>query len=140
MGKQVVSACANCRIDKEERICLTEKGRGPTFCPTLNREDAVLEATAEYEKEEVKEFTRQASIQEAEGYATERVNLAKGEAARFNSLFDEYRKAKEVTRQRLYLETLNKVLPKVGKKLIVDEDVKGLIPLLDLKKEVTDEK
>jgi membrane protease subunit HflK len=79
-------------------------------------------------------------IQEAEGYATERVNKARGEADRFNSVFNEYRLAKEVTRQRLYLETLNKILPKVGKKLIVDEDVKGMLPILDLKKEVIDEK
>jgi membrane protease subunit HflK len=79
-------------------------------------------------------------IQEAEGYATERVNNARGEADRFNSVFNEYRLAKEVTRQRLYLETMNKILPKVGKKLIVDEDVKGMLPILDLKKEVTDEK
>jgi membrane protease subunit HflK len=78
-------------------------------------------------------------IQEANGYALERVNKAKGEAARFNSLFAEYRKAKDVTRQRIYLETLNKILPKAGKKLIVDKEIKGLIPLLDLKKEVIDD-
>jgi membrane protease subunit HflK len=79
-------------------------------------------------------------IQQAEGYALERTNKARGEAARFNSLFSEYRRAKDVTRQRIYLETLNNILPKVGKKLIVDENIKGLIPLLDLKKEVTDAK
>jgi membrane protease subunit HflK len=80
------------------------------------------------------------TIQEAEGYALERVNKAKGEVARFNVLFGQYRLAKEVTRQRIYLETMNKILPKVGRKLIVDESVKGLIPLLDLKKEVSDAK
>ena len=80
------------------------------------------------------------TIQEAEGYALERVNNARGEAARFISLYDEYRRAQEVTRDRIYLETLNKILPRVGKKLIVDENVKGLIPLLDLKKEVSDAK
>jgi membrane protease subunit HflK len=79
-------------------------------------------------------------IQEAEGYALQRVNKARGEAARFNSLFEEYRRAKEVTRQRIYLETMNSILPRVGKKLIVDEDIKGLIPLLDLKKEINNEK
>jgi membrane protease subunit HflK len=102
------------------------------------REKLINQARSEYNKiiPRAKGEAEQI-IQEAEGYATERVNLAKGEAARFNSLFEEYRKAKDVTRQRLYLETLSKVLPKVGKKLIVDEDVKGLIPLLDLKKEVT---
>jgi len=79
-------------------------------------------------------------IQQAEGYTLERVNKARGEATRFNALFSEYRRAKDVTRQRIYLETLNNILPKVGKKLIVDENIKGLIPLLDLKKEVTDAK
>jgi modulator of FtsH protease HflK len=79
-------------------------------------------------------------IQEAEGYALERVNKAKGEANRFNSIFAEYRLAKEVTRQRIYLETMTSVLPKVGKKLIVDEEIKGLMPLLDLKREVRNEK
>lgn len=79
-------------------------------------------------------------IQEAEGYALERVNMARGEATRFSALFDEYRRAKDVTRQRIYLETLNKILPNVGKKLIVDENIKGLMPLLDLKKEVPDAK
>jgi membrane protease subunit HflK len=79
-------------------------------------------------------------IQEAHGYALERVNKAKGEANRFNAIFSEYRLAKEVTRQRIYLETMNSILPRVGKKLIVDEEIKGLIPLLDLKKEVSNEK
>ncbi|MCZ6777207.1 MAG: FtsH protease activity modulator HflK, partial [Ignavibacteria bacterium] len=63
-----------------------------------------------------------------------------GEFARFNSLFAEYRRAKEVTRDRIYLETLAKVLPRVGKTLIIDENVKGLIPLLDLKGGISDEK
>jgi len=79
-------------------------------------------------------------IQQAEGYTLERVNKARGEATRFKALFGEYRLAKDVTRQRIYLETLNNILPKVGKKLIVDENIKGLIPLLDLKQEVTDAK
>ena len=79
-------------------------------------------------------------IQEAEGYALARVNRSQGEAARFNVLFGQYRLAKEVTKQRIYLETMNTILPRVGKKLIVDESVKGLIPLLDLKKEVSDVK
>lgn len=79
-------------------------------------------------------------IQEAEGYAMERVNRSKGEVARFNVLFNQYRLAKDVTLQRIYLETMNTVLPRVGRKLIIDESVKGLIPLLDLTKEVTNAK
>jgi membrane protease subunit HflK len=79
-------------------------------------------------------------IQEAEGYAMERVNRSKGEVARFNVLFNQYRLAKDVTLQRIYLETMGTVLPRVGRKLIIDESVKGLIPLLDLTKEVTNVK
>lgn len=75
-------------------------------------------------------------IEEAHGYATERVNRAGGEAARFNSLFGEYQKAKEVTRQRIYLETMNKVMQKVGRKLITDDKASGILPLFDLKEEV----
>ena len=105
------------------------------------REKLINQARSEYNKVIPRaKGEAEKMIQEAEGYATERVNRAKGEAARFNSLFAEYRRAQEVTRQRIYLETLNKILPKVGKKLIVDENIKGLIPLLDLKKEVGDAK
>ena len=72
------------------------------------------------------------AIRTAEGYALERVNNARGDVARFVNIYDEYRKAPEVTRRRLYLETLNDVLPKTGRKLIVDSNMKGLLPLLNL--------
>ena len=72
------------------------------------------------------------AIRTAEGYALERVNNARGDVARFVNIYDEYRKAPEVTRRRLYLETLNDVLPKTGRKLIVDANMKGLLPLLNL--------
>ncbi len=105
------------------------------------REKLINQARSEYNKVVPRaKGEAEQMIQEAEGYTLERVNRAKGEFARFNSLFAEYRRAKEVTRDRIYLETLAKVLPRVGKKLIIDENVKGLIPLLDLKKEVSREK
>lgn len=72
------------------------------------------------------------AIRAAEGYALERLNNAKGDVARFINIYDEYRKAPDVTRRRLYLETLNEVLPKTGRKLIVDSTMKGLLPLLNL--------
>jgi membrane protease subunit HflK len=72
------------------------------------------------------------TIEEAKGYALERVNNAKGEASKFNSVFAEYSKAKEVTRQRIYLETMNDVLQNVGRKLITDEEMSGMLPLLQL--------
>ncbi len=70
MAGQVRSACANCRIDRKERICLVEGGRGPKYCPTLNRVDAIKEASKEYRKQRIQEFARQASIQEGECYAS----------------------------------------------------------------------
>lgn len=74
----------------------------------------------------------QQNIEQAEGYKIDRVNRAQGDAARFAALYEEYRKAPEVTRKRLYLETLGRVLPKAGKKVVVDQDVKGILPLLNL--------
>jgi membrane protease subunit HflK len=71
-------------------------------------------------------------VRAAEGYALERVNNARGDVARFVNIFEEYRKAPDVTRKRLYLETLNEVLPKTGRKLVVDSSMKGILPLLNL--------
>lgn len=72
------------------------------------------------------------TIAQAEGYALDRVNRAQGEAARFNSLYGEYRQAPEVTRARLYLETMSDILPRVGQKVVVDEDARSVLPLLEL--------
>lgn len=74
----------------------------------------------------------QQTIEEAQGYAINRVNRAKGEAARFEALYAEYRQAPEVTRRRIYLETLAEVLPQAGRKIVVDEAVRGVLPLLNL--------
>ena len=71
-------------------------------------------------------------VRAAEGYALERVNNARGDVARFVNIYDEYRKAPDVTRKRLYLETLGEVLPKTGRKLVIDASMKGLLPLLNL--------
>ncbi len=71
-------------------------------------------------------------ISEAEGYALDRVNRAKGEVNRFLALLGEYQKAEDVTRRRIYLETMQEVLPKIKMKYIVDPDQKTLFPLLNL--------
>lgn len=71
-------------------------------------------------------------ISQAEGYALERINVARGDSARFVALYQAYRLAPEVTRKRIYLETLGEVLPKVPNKVIVDEDLRGVLPLLNL--------
>jgi len=70
------------------------------------------------------------TIQKAQGYATQRVNNAEGEVARFNALYFEYMKAPEVTKRRIYLETLEEVIPKLGDKIITSEDGNNMIPLL----------
>jgi membrane protease subunit HflK len=97
------------------------------------RERAINEAWAEYNREipRARGLAEQ-KIQSAEGYAVERVNRAKGDANRFVALETEYRKAPEVTRTRLYLETLAQALPQAGKKLIFDEKAKGILPLFPL--------
>ena len=72
------------------------------------------------------------TIQKAEGYATERVNNALGEIARFNAIYREYIKAPEVTKRRIYLETMESVLPKLGNKIITDEQGNNVLPLLQM--------
>ena len=71
-------------------------------------------------------------IREADGYRLKRINEAEGDAARFNALFEEYLKAPEVTRRRIYLETMQEVLPGIRSKIIVDEQSQGILPLLNL--------
>ena len=97
------------------------------------RERAINEAWAEYNQEipRARGLAEQ-KIEASEGYAVDRVNRAKGDAGRFIALQEEYRKAPEVTRTRLYLETLTAVLPAAGKKLIFDEKAKGILPLFPL--------
>jgi membrane protease subunit HflK len=97
------------------------------------RERSINEAWAEYNQEIPRARGLAAQkIQAAEGYAIDRVNRAKGDAQRFNALEEEYRKAPEVTRTRIYLETLATVLPTAGKKLIFDEKAKGILPMFPL--------
>lgn len=71
-------------------------------------------------------------IQAAEGYAMQRVNEAEGDVARFNALLAEYLKAPEVTRQRLYLETMAEVLPRVRTRVVVDAQLQNMLPLLHM--------
>lgn len=71
-------------------------------------------------------------LREAEGYALDRVNRAQGDAAKFLLTWEAYNIAQDVTRRRLFIEMMNEVLPQVDHKFIVDEDEKGLVPLLQL--------
>jgi len=72
-------------------------------------------------------------ISGAEGFAVQRINEAQGDVARFKELLLQYDKAPAITKQRLYLETMNEVLPKLGPKIVIDEDAKQFLPLMNLK-------
>ena len=72
------------------------------------------------------------TISEAEGYALSRVNTARGDSARFVAVFNEYRKAPGITKKRIYLETMNQILPQIQRKVVVDQDLRSILPLLNL--------
>jgi len=74
----------------------------------------------------------QETIQKAEGYAINRINRAEGQASRFNQLYREYIKAPEVTKRRIYLETLEDILPKIGNKVVTDQNGNNVLPLLQM--------
>ena len=101
------------------------------------KERKVNEAWSEYNNEIPRaEGEAEQMIRGAEGYAMERINKAKGDADRFTSIYREYRRAPEVTRKRLYLETINEVFPKMKQKVILDDKQKNILPLLNLGGEV----
>jgi membrane protease subunit HflK len=74
----------------------------------------------------------QQTLQQAEAYSLTRINNALGEAARFNALYDEYIKAPDVTKTRLYLETMARIMPKIGNKIVVDDKGNNVLPLLQM--------
>ncbi|HLC41915.1 MAG TPA: FtsH protease activity modulator HflK [Methylomirabilota bacterium] len=98
-----------------------------------DRERTINQAQEQANREVPKargEATR--TITEAEGYALERINRANGEATRFRAVLDEYQRAPEVTRRRLYLEAVGAILPEAKALYIVDGDQKALVPWLSL--------
>lgn len=97
------------------------------------KETLINQAKSEYNKV-IPKAAGQAkeTIQKAEGYALERVNNAQGEVARFNALYTEYNKAPEVTKRRIYMETMSKVIPLLGHKVITDKSGNNVLPLLQM--------
>lgn len=97
------------------------------------KEEQINLANGEYNKAVPRASGEAAQkISEAEGYALRRVNEAKGDADKFTAVLTEYLKAPEVTRQRLYLETMQEVLPQLERKVILDDRATGVLPLLNL--------
>ena len=74
----------------------------------------------------------QQTIQQAEGYSTNRINTAQGEVAAFIELHREYVRAPDITKRRIYYETMQELLPKLSNKVITDQDGSGVLPLLQM--------
>jgi membrane protease subunit HflK len=126
---------------KVEQVVLQDVNPPDPVKPSFNavneaqqeKEKLINQAQSEYNREIPKaRGEAQRTIQEAEGYALNRVNRAQGDASLFNALFEAYRQAPEVTRKRIYLETMSEILPKVDGKVVVDEDLRSILPLLNL--------
>lgn len=97
------------------------------------KEKLINEARRDYNKViPLAEGEKDQRIREADGYRLKRLNEAEGDVARFNALFAEYGKAPEVTRRRIYIETLQDVMPRLRSKVIVDEQARGILQFLNL--------
>ena len=97
------------------------------------KETLINQAKSEYNKVIPKARGQaEETIQQAEGYSAERVNNADGEAARFTALYNEFIKAPEVTKRRIYLETMSNVIPKIGNVVITDQKGNNVLPLLQM--------
>ena len=97
------------------------------------KEKLINEARRDYNKViPLAEGEKDQRIREADGYRLKRINEAEGDAARFSALLAEYSKAPEVTRRRIYIETLQDVMPSIRSTIIVDEQSHSILPLLNL--------
>ncbi|MFK7997746.1 MAG: FtsH protease activity modulator HflK [Granulosicoccus sp.] len=97
------------------------------------KESLINAARREYNKViPLAEGEKDQRIRAADGYRLKRVNEAEGDASRFNSVLYEYLKAPEVTRRRIYIETMQEVLPGLDSKIVVDENSQQILPLMHL--------
>jgi membrane protease subunit HflK len=97
------------------------------------KEKLINEARRDYNKViPLAEGEKDQRIREADGYRLKRINEAQGDVARFSALLAEYTKAPEVTRRRIYIETMQAVLPGIQAKIIVDDETRSILPLLNL--------
>jgi len=126
---------------KVEQVVLQDVNPPDPVKPSFNevneaqqeRERLINQAQSEYNKVIPRaRGEAEQTVRQAEGYALDRVNRARGDSARFVAVYQAYRLAPEVTRKRIYLETMSEILPKVQHKFVVDEDLKGVLPLLNL--------
>ncbi len=97
------------------------------------KETTIQNALAAFNREIPQaEGTALRTVEAAEGYAVKRVNEARGAVSQFTQVFEEYKKAPGITRQRIYLETMQEIYQAVDRKIIIDESASGVLPLLNL--------
>ena len=141
LQKEMDEAQSGISIDTVE---LKKTNVPPEVQPSFNdvnqalqeKERSIQEAKKDYNMAvPAAEGDAQRVVKAAEGYALERVNNAEGDAKRFIAVYNEYKNAEDVTKRRLYLETLSRVIPNMGEKYIVDAEQNNLLPLLNLGKE-----
>jgi modulator of FtsH protease HflK len=122
-------------------VQLIAVGPPPAVSPSFNevnnaqqeRETLINIARGEYNKAVPRaKGEADQKLSEAEGNALKRLNESTGDAARFKSIYAAYATAPDVTRQRLYLETMAEILPKLGNKVILDESASNVLPFLPL--------
>ena len=126
---------------KVEQVVLQDVNPPDSVKPSFNEVNQAQQEREKMINEARSEFNRVIprargealqTIQQAEGYATDRVNRARGDATLFTALLAAYRRAPEVTRRRMYLETVGEVYPKVKRKIVLDAKAKNVLPLLNL--------
>ena len=104
-----------------------------------DRENMINIANGDYNKVVPKaKGEAEQTIRGAEGYRFKRVNEAEGDAAAFTSVLEQYVKAPEITRTRIYYETMGEAIPQMGQKIIVDESLKQLLPIFPLSQKPTE--
>jgi membrane protease subunit HflK len=151
IGRQEIASAVEKRLQelcdqyetgiKVEQIVLQDVNPPDAVKPSFNevnqaqqeREKMINEARAEYNKIVPKaRGEAEQMIQQAEGYRTERINRARGDAEAFRSQLASYVRSPEVTRRRIYLETMNAIFPRLKRKVVVDDKLRNLLPLLSL--------
>lgn len=126
---------------KVEQIVLQDVNPPDAVKPSFNevnqaqqeREKMINQARADY-NQVIPRARGEAlqTIEQAQGFATDRVNRARGDAELFTQVHAAYSRAPEVTRRRMYLETMGVIYPKVKRKIVLDESLRGVLPLLPL--------
>lgn len=97
------------------------------------KEKLINEARRDYNRIiPLAEGERDQRIREADGYRIKRINEAEGDVLRFNALYDQFKLAPEVTRRRIYVETMQAFMPTISNKIIIDSGTLSILPLLDL--------